>query len=946
VVQRIIVHYMAQFQATETTWEDIFGDGAVLKRVIVAGFDEQSTPPPKYSVVCVNYEGMLLDGSVFDTKNDFHFRLGKGEVIKAWDVAVAKMNIGEMALIKCLPSFAYGDEGCRDLIPPKATLIFKIELVSFEARPTDPSALKELGNSLLLAKDLLGALEAYSEAISFSPKEDSCILFSNRSMCNAALGDHAASLADAIECTTISPSWPKGWWRKASAELTLGLTAEAAKSIDKGVVVEAAVPADKSKGRPSEFSKLRKALLAPTSLEAAAAASASSPKKPTAKDFTIGEELGVGNFTQICLATKKTTSEVFALKVIQKAEVERMKKRRHPNISNEVNMERRALAKLKHPGIVTLFSTFQDHYSLYFQMEFLPGGELWCKINDNGSMVGAPESLVRFWMAEVVDAIEYVHSQGIVHRDLKPENLMLTADGHVKVIDFGTAKDLVTTDLNGPEFVGTPEYMSPEMVTGSPPTSYAADLWAIGVITQQLLTGRTPFKAPSPYLSFLRIKRGVYSLPEALSPSAVDFISSLLLVRPDDRLGITGQTPGDLSSMKNHSFFAQLPSGWGEGLRSTAVRIPRLSELCVRAVAQATIASRTRDKRLLELGPLDRGRVMHYLSRLKRLHEPRVFRSFFSSLSDTRCLQARTCTKEMIGLEHEDQGKWSEPFALVHLSVGKFLKVWAEDQGGGAAAASLKKIVSAVNRLRPRVCVVSLGDGLDGEALSDDTLASFRQVCARVSESIPLAFVSASRSPAARFRHTQLFNADFFGFWYGGMRALVLNSALIMDEECDPSASADQESWFDGEVEQGQLGGHHVVVFSNHCWFQDSPLEDDEMPGVIPVSSRLRWLQKMKLGKVRALFTGATANAGNKSRCIRADDLPEDPKAEHSDSDGDEDGPKEQASIEFVITASGTEFSDGFRVVSVFEDHLEHNFFATGDMPDRTELFKKGKPRK
>jgi serine/threonine protein kinase len=110
-------------------------------------------------------------------------------------------------------------------------------------------------------------------------------------------------------------------------------------------------------------------------------------------------------------------------------------------------------------------------------------------------------------------------SKGIVHRDIKPENMILTDNGHLKVIDLGTAKDLIETDLNGQEFVGTPEYMSPQTVESKKTSNIGieADIWALGVVLYQLFMGTTPFTAPSPYLMFLKIKKGTLHVYTSLS---------------------------------------------------------------------------------------------------------------------------------------------------------------------------------------------------------------------------------------------------------------------------------------------------------------------------------------------------------------------------------------------------------------------------------------------
>ena len=110
-------------------------------------------------------------------------------------------------------------------------------------------------------------------------------------------------------------------------------------------------------------------------------------------------------------------------------------------------------------------------------MEFFSGGEMWSALREVdessglSTMVGFPWSLSRFYMGELIDALEYMHKRGIVHRDLKPENMLLDQFGHLKLIDFGTAKDLLMTDLNGPEFVGTAEYMAPSVRDQSEPVN-------------------------------------------------------------------------------------------------------------------------------------------------------------------------------------------------------------------------------------------------------------------------------------------------------------------------------------------------------------------------------------------------------------------------------------------------------------------------------------------
>ncbi|RLN89444.1 hypothetical protein BBJ28_00013822 [Nothophytophthora sp. Chile5] len=265
-------------------------------------------------------------------------------------------------------------------------------------------------------------------------------------------------------------------------------------------------------------------------------------EKPSIEEFTQGKPLGEGNFSRIVEATHKASREAFALKVIEKQRVKRLHMR-HQNIFNEINMEKDVLNRLRHPNIIRLYQTFQDDSNLYFLLEFLDGGELLSHLLHEGRQLGLDEDLARFYLADVVNAVEFMHANQVLHRDLKPENMVTCKDagGHLKLIDFGTAKNLADSALNGPSFVGTPEYMPPETINNKDPT-YASDSWALGCIIYQLLTGETPFSGGSAYLTFLRVQDGSYHAPEYLSDEAKDLIAKLLKQDPNERLGGTEAT--------------------------------------------------------------------------------------------------------------------------------------------------------------------------------------------------------------------------------------------------------------------------------------------------------------------------------------------------------------------------------------------------------------------
>ena len=206
----------------------------------------------------------------------------------------------------------------------------------------------------------------------------------------------------------------------------------------------------------------------------------------------------------------------------------------------------------KHPNIVSLFCTFSDPNHLYYVLELCPNGELltWLKKFGNFDL-----NTVRFYTAEIALALEFLHKHNIIHRDLKPENLLLTASMHLKLTDFGTSKELEGSDTlaRSNSFVGTAEYVCPELLSIKE-TSAASDLWALGAIVYQLITGRMPFHGATQYLTFQNVLNRQFSYPQQpFDAHARDLVDGLLALEPAKRLGAAGYEP-----LKAHPFFAGL----------------------------------------------------------------------------------------------------------------------------------------------------------------------------------------------------------------------------------------------------------------------------------------------------------------------------------------------------------------------------------------------------
>ncbi|KAJ3124872.1 hypothetical protein HK098_000810 [Nowakowskiella sp. JEL0407] len=335
-------------------------------------------------------------------------------------------------------------------------------------------------------------------------------------------------------------------------------------------------------------------------------------KMPSIRDFEIIKPISRGAFGKVYLARKRTTQDLFAIKILKKEDMIRK------NMVSQVLAERKVLALSRNPFVVKLYYAFQNKDYLYLVMEYMIGGDLSTLL---GVMGVFSEDEARIYGAEVVLALEYLHSNGIVHRDLKPDNMLITEKGHIKLTDFGlsrisvpeqesiinpeqimmqlntlsrrSAKPTINRDQYTPKsgeispdksslnrrkmtakvrkyhsskaILGTPDYLAPELLLGlnqGPPV----DWWSFGVCMFEWLCGIPPFSDDSPELIFKNILNKDVQWPEENFTEEVQNLTAGLLNRdPSQRLTV--------EQVKKHKFFASVD--WESVREQTPPFVPR-----------------------------------------------------------------------------------------------------------------------------------------------------------------------------------------------------------------------------------------------------------------------------------------------------------------------------------------------------------------------------------
>lgn len=285
--------------------------------------------------------------------------------------------------------------------------------------------------------------------------------------------------------------------------------------------------------------------------------------------------LGKGDVGKVYLVREKKSSRLYAMKVLSKKEMIKRNKIKRALAEQEI------LATSNHPFIVTLYHSFQSEDHLYLCMEYCSGGEFFRALQARPGRC-ILEDDARFYAAEVTAALEYLHLMGFIYRDLKPENILLHQSGHIMLSDFDLSKQsdpggvptmivsrsgtshsslpMVDTksciaNFRTNSFVGTEEYIAPEVIKGCGHTS-AVDWWTLGILVYEMLYGNTPFKDKNRNATFANILRDDVSFPEhagvpTISNNCKSLIRKLLVKDENRRLG----SRAGASDVKGHPFF-------------------------------------------------------------------------------------------------------------------------------------------------------------------------------------------------------------------------------------------------------------------------------------------------------------------------------------------------------------------------------------------------------
>lgn len=262
------------------------------------------------------------------------------------------------------------------------------------------------------------------------------------------------------------------------------------------------------------------------------------------EDFTVLKLIGKGAFGRVMLVRKNDTGRLYAMKQLEKDHVLSLA------AVTFTLTERNVLKTFNHPFVVSLKYSFQTKAHLFMVLDYVGGGELFYHMAERGVF---DEDTVRFYAAQIVLALGFLHDHAVTYRDLKPENLLLDINGNICLCDFGLCKEQVDGE-NTFTLCGSPEYMAPEVLQGKG-YGRSVDWWALGILIYEMLTGLPPFYSEDPVEMGQNILTAPIHFPDHLSKNIMGLIVQLLRRDPSRRLG---SGPDDAEDIKAHPFFASV----------------------------------------------------------------------------------------------------------------------------------------------------------------------------------------------------------------------------------------------------------------------------------------------------------------------------------------------------------------------------------------------------
>ena len=264
--------------------------------------------------------------------------------------------------------------------------------------------------------------------------------------------------------------------------------------------------------------------------------------EPKISDFNLIKELGVGSYGRVLLVQHKKTGAKYAIKAIDKRNKVNIQEK--PYFRREIEI----MYRVHHPNVVKLFGHFEDNSYCYFIMEYIPGGNIYSLVPKNGIRTTSTKTIVSI-MKDVISATYFLHHMvpPIIHRDIKPENVVLDQNMVAKLTDFGWS-NYMQGDEKRTTVCGSPIYLAPEIVNNRGHDE-KVDIWCIGVLMFELMTGSSPFQGNDVQTVKYNISRLKISWPREMNRDAADLIKKILKYNPEERIS--------LEQMLLHPFFTK-----------------------------------------------------------------------------------------------------------------------------------------------------------------------------------------------------------------------------------------------------------------------------------------------------------------------------------------------------------------------------------------------------